>query len=110
MRQKYKRVVVSVISNRKTQQGLKLCYCEYLRRNYKIGRSPSENPLGIKIRKQATQGIGGIEDEVVGIHFTCPFYAPIKEYSMVFGNGAPHIDCILKDRRDHERERFGWGQ
>ena len=42
--------------------------------------------------------------------FLYPLYASGKEYSVVFGNDALYMDCFLKDRRDHERERFGWGQ
>ncbi|NIA09267.1 MAG: type I-D CRISPR-associated helicase Cas3', partial [Nitrospiraceae bacterium] len=42
--------------------------------------------------------------------FLYPLYASGKEYSMAFGNDALYMDCFLKDRRDHERERFDWGQ
>lgn len=41
--------------------------------------------------------------------FLYPLYASGKEYSVVFGNDALYMDCFLKDRRDHEREQFGWG-
>ena len=77
--QMYKRVAV-FISNRKTHEGLKLCYCEYLRHNYKLGRSLSENPLGIETIKLAdieerTRNIqtmsarSGIKGEVARIYF-----------------------------------------
>ena len=39
-----------------------------------------------------------------------PLYASGKEYSVAFGTDALYMDCFLKDRRDHEREQFGWGQ
>jgi len=42
--------------------------------------------------------------------FLYPLYASGKEYSAAFGNDALYMDCFLKDRRDYERERFGWGQ
>ena len=42
--------------------------------------------------------------------FLYPLYASGKEYSVAFGNDALYMDCFLKDRRDHEREQFGWGQ
>lgn len=41
--------------------------------------------------------------------FLYPLYASGKEYTVVFGNDALYMDCFLKDRRDHEREQFGWG-
>ena len=41
--------------------------------------------------------------------FLYPLYASGKEYSVVFGNDALYMDCVLKDRRDHEREQFDWG-
>lgn len=41
--------------------------------------------------------------------FLYPLYASGKEYSVAFGNDALYMDCFLKDRRDHERERFDWG-
>ena len=41
--------------------------------------------------------------------FLYPFYASGKDYSVAFGNDALYMDCFLKERRDHEREQFGWG-
>ena len=41
--------------------------------------------------------------------FLYPLYASGKEYSVAFGNDALYMDCFLKDRRDHDRERFDWG-
>jgi len=41
--------------------------------------------------------------------FLYPLYASGKECSVAFGNDALYMDCFLKDRRDRERERFGWG-
>ena len=120
--QRYKKVA-AVISNRKTHKELKLCYCEYLRHNYKLGRSLSENPLGIEIRKLAdieerTRNIQtmGVWRRIIGgaarIYFNLLDSCLGKDWTSdkTVGNDALYMDCFLKDRRDYERERFGWGQ
>ncbi len=38
--------------------------------------------------------------------FLYPLYASGKEQSVAFGNDALYMDCLLKDRREHEREQF----
>jgi hypothetical protein len=115
--------VVFMLNNRKTHKGLKLCYCEYLRHNYKLGRSLSENPLGIEIRKLAdieertrniqTMGVWRrIRGEAARIYFNLLDSYLGKDWTSdkTVGDDSPYMDCFLKDRRDHEREQFGWGQ
>ena len=122
-RQKYKRIVVLMLNNRKTHKGLKLCYCEYLRHNYKLGRSLSENPLGIEIRKLAdieertrniqTMGVWRrIRGDATSIYFNLLDSYLGKDWTSdkTVGDDLPYMGCFLKDRRDHEREQFGWGQ
>jgi len=115
--------IAVVVLNWKTQQGLKLCYCEYLRHNYKIGRRSSENPLGIEIRKLAdiegrtrniqTMGVWRrIRGEAARIYFNLIDSYHGKDWTSdkTVGDDSPYMGCFLKDRRDHEREQFGWGQ
>jgi hypothetical protein len=119
----YINVAGVMISNWKTHKGLKLCYCECLRHNYKIGCSSSENPLGIEIRKLAdieehTRNIQTmsawrrIRGEAARIYFNLLDSCLGKDWTSAttVGNDSPYMDCFLKDRRDHEREQFGWGQ
>ncbi len=40
--------------------------------------------------------------------FLYPLYASDKEQSVAFGNDALYMDCLLKDRREYEREQFNW--